>query len=81
MCFKIHTNISLGAVVLLWSALVKFLRIPMILFQIASQLLFKDVKKGAFSGKPISSLKVMLKSVIVIVMFAVVCVYKTTVTS
>lgn len=53
----------------------------MILFQIASQLLFKDVKKGAFSGKPISSLKVMLKSVIVIVMFAVVCVYKTTVTS
>lgn len=53
----------------------------MILFQISSQLLFKDVRKEAFSGKPISSLKVMLKSIIVIVMFAVVCVYKTTVTS
>lgn len=37
-------------------------------------------KKEHFSGKPISSLKVMLKSVIVINMFAVVCVYKLFVT-
>lgn len=65
----------------LLSAPVKFLRILMVVSQISPQFLFKEVRKTVFLGKPISSLKVMLKSVIVIVMFAVVYVYKIVVTS
>lgn len=53
----------------------------MVVSQISPQFLFKEVRKTVFLGKPISSLKVMLKSVIVIVMFAVVYVYKIVVTS
>ena len=48
----------------------------MIVLQISSQFL-KDIIETIFLEKTISSLKVMIKSVIVIVIFAVVYVYQT----
>lgn len=53
----------------------------MIVFQISSQFIFKDYKNRVFLGKPISSLTVMPKSFIVIVMFAVICLYEIVATS
>lgn len=68
------------AVVSVLSTCVIFLKILMIGFQISSQFLLKDVRKTVFLGTCISSLKVLLKSVIVIVIFAEVYTDKTVAT-